>query len=235
MKTIKLILMRHGESEWNKENRFTGWTDVELSQKGGKESKQAGVLLKKNGFFFDHAYTSVLKRSIHTLWNILDVINLQWIPVEKTWKLNERHYGKLQGLNKIKVLEKYGYEKVNFWRRDFNATPPRLTNLKDLKRLREDPRYLEVPGSFSFFSESLSDTFNRVVLYWNNIIKPNIIYGKKIIIVAHGNSLRMLIKFLSQFSNKKITEFHIPNAIPLVCELKLENESLRFMQIYYLQ
>ncbi|HGP4862262.1 TPA: 2,3-diphosphoglycerate-dependent phosphoglycerate mutase, partial [Vibrio cholerae O1] len=182
------MLVRHGESEWNKENRFTGWTDVELSEKGRAEAQEAGQLLKKEGFSFDFAYTSVLKRAIHTLWNILDQVNQQWLPVEKSWKLNERHYGALQGLDKAETAAKYGDEQVKLWRRGFAITPPALEK-SDERFPGHDPRYAKLAESELPATESLAITIDRVVPYWTDVIKPRVASGEKVIIAAHGNSL----------------------------------------------
>ncbi|BGI50721.1 MAG: 2,3-diphosphoglycerate-dependent phosphoglycerate mutase [Arsenophonus endosymbiont of Ceratovacuna japonica] len=226
----KVVLIRHGESEWNKENKFTGWTDVKLSDKGKEEAINAGQLLKKEGFIFDYAYTSVLKRAIHTLWIILDQIDQQWITVEKNWKLNERHYGALQGLNKIEIIKKYGDNQVKLWRRSFEIAPPKL-NKNDFRYPGNDPKYINLQPSEIPLTESLEDTIKRVSNYWEKIIKTKINKNKKIIIVAHGNSLRALIKYLYKMNENEIVEFNIPTAVPLICEF---NKNIQFTKYYYL-
>ncbi|RYI03676.1 2,3-diphosphoglycerate-dependent phosphoglycerate mutase [Proteus mirabilis] len=230
MAVTKLVLVRHGESVWNKENRFTGWTDVELSDKGRNEAQEAGKLLKAEGFTFDYAYTSVLKRAIHTLWNILDEVDQQWLPVEKSWKLNERHYGALQGLNKAETAEKYGDEQVKQWRRGFAVTPPELT--KDDDRFPgKDPRYASLTEAELPLTESLALTIDRVTPYWEEVIKPRVASGDKVIIAAHGNSLRALVKYLDNMSEKEILELNIPTAVPLVYEF---DENMKPIKRYYL-
>ena len=230
MAVTKLVLVRHGESVWNKENRFTGWTDVELSEKGRNEAQEAGKLLKAEGFVFDYAYTSVLKRAIHTLWNILDQVDQQWLPVEKSWKLNERHYGALQGLNKAETAEKYGDEQVKQWRRGFAITPPELT--KDDERFPgKDPRYASLTAAELPLTESLALTIDRVTPYWEEVIKPRVASGEKVIIAAHGNSLRALVKYLDNMSEDEILELNIPTAVPLVYEF---DENMKPIKRYYL-
>ncbi|WP_368887911.1 2,3-diphosphoglycerate-dependent phosphoglycerate mutase [Proteus columbae] len=230
MAVTKLVLVRHGESVWNKENRFTGWTDVELSEKGRNEAQEAGKLLKAEGFAFDYAYTSVLKRAIHTLWNILDQVDQQWLPVEKSWKLNERHYGALQGLNKAETAEKYGDEQVKQWRRGFAITPPELT--KDDERFPgKDPRYASLTVAELPLTESLALTIDRVTPYWEEVIKPRVASGEKVIIAAHGNSLRALVKYLDNMSEDEILELNIPTAVPLVYEF---DENMKPIKRYYL-
>lgn len=230
MAVTKLVLVRHGESEWNKENRFTGWTDVELSEKGRAEAQEAGQLLKKEGFSFDFAYTSVLKRAIHTLWNILDQVNQQWLPVEKSWKLNERHYGALQGLDKAETAAKYGGEQVKLWRRGFAITPPALEK-SDERFPGHDPRYAKLAESELPATESLAITIDRVVPYWTDVIKPRVASGEKVIIAAHGNSLRALVKYLDNMSEDEILELNIPTAVPLVYEF---DENMKPLRRYYL-
>ncbi len=230
MAVTKLVLVRHGESEWNKENRFTGWTDVELSDKGRSEAKQAGQLLKEEGFHFDFAYTSVLKRAIHTLWSILDEMEQQWLPVEKSWKLNERHYGALQGLNKAETAQKYGDEQVKQWRRGFAITPPELA-LEDERYPGHDPRYAHLSKTELPVTESLASTIDRVIPYWDKVIKPRITRGEKIIIAAHGNSLRALVKYLDKLSEDEILELNIPTGVPLVYEF---DEQMNPIKSYYL-
>lgn len=230
MAVTKLVLVRHGESEWNKENRFTGWTDVELSDKGREEAKIAGQLLKDEGFVFDFAYTSVLKRAIHTLWNILDQVEQSWLPVEKSWKLNERHYGALQGLDKSETAAKYGDEQVKLWRRGFAITPPDLT--KDDERFPgHDPRYAKLSENELPVTESLATTIERVVPYWEEVIKPRVTSGEKVIIAAHGNSLRALVKHLDNLSEDEILELNIPTAVPMVYEF---DENMEPIKRYYL-
>jgi len=214
----KLVLIRHGESEWNKENRFTGWKDVDLSDKGREEAHAAGKLLKDEGFTFDEAYTSVLKRAIRTLWIVLDEMDLMWIPVTKTWLLNERNYGALQGLNKAETAAKYGEEQVLIWRRSFDV-PPTALEETDERYLGKDPRYCTIePGKFPK-TECLKDTVARVVPYFETEIMPKIKAGKKLIIAAHGNSLRALVKYLDAISDEDIIKYNIPTGIPLVFEL----------------
>ncbi len=227
---IKLVLLRHGESVWNKENRFTGWTDVDLSEKGVSEAKKAGQVLKKEGFFFDVAYTSVLKRSIRTLWLVLDEMDLMWIPVYNSWRLNERHYGALQGLNKSEMAEKYGEEQVKIWRRSYDIRPPELKK-NDERLPGKDPRYKSLKPTEIPTTECLKDTVARFMPYWNETIAPALKSGKKVIIAAHGNSLRALVKHLDYVSEKEIVELNIPTGIPLVYEL---DENLRPMKKYYL-
>ncbi|MEX5867602.1 2,3-diphosphoglycerate-dependent phosphoglycerate mutase [Providencia hangzhouensis] len=230
MAVTKLVLVRHGESEWNKENRFTGWTDVELSDKGREEAKIAGQLLKDEGFVFDFAYTSVLKRAIHTLWNILDQVEQSWLPVEKSWKLNERHYGALQGLDKSETAAKYGDEQVKLWRRGFAITPPDLE--KDDERYPgHDPRYSKLSDKELPVTESLATTIERVVPYWEEVIKPRVTSGEKVIIAAHGNSLRALVKHLDKLSEDEILELNIPTAVPMVYEF---DENMKPIKRYYL-
>ena len=230
MAVTKLVLVRHGESEWNKENRFTGWTDVELSDKGRAEAKSAGKLLKEQGFSFDFAYTSVLKRAIQTLWNVLDELEQQWLPVEKSWKLNERHYGALQGLNKAETAQKYGDEQVKLWRRGFAVTPPELTK-EDERYPGHDPRYAKLSEQELPVTESLATTIDRVIPYWTDVIKPRIASGERVIIAAHGNSLRALVKYLDNLSEDEILELNIPTGVPLVYEF---DENLKPLKRYYL-
>ncbi len=214
----KLVLLRHGESVWNKENRFTGWTDVDLSEQGVREARQAGKLLKEEGFTFDIAYTSVLKRAIRTLWLTLDEMDLMWVPVQHTWRLNERHYGALQGLNKAETAAKYGDEQVKIWRRSY-AIPPPVLDKNDPRNPAKDPRYSNLHASDIPLTECLKDTVNRFLPYWHDAIEPTIASGKKVIIAAHGNSLRALVKYLDTISDNEIVEMNIPTGIPLVYEL----------------
>ncbi len=230
MAVTKLVLVRHGESQWNKENRFTGWYDVDLSEKGVSEAKAAGKLLKEEGYSFDFAYTSVLKRAIHTLWNVLDELDQAWLPVEKSWKLNERHYGALQGLNKAETAEKYGDEQVKQWRRGFAVTPPELT--KDDERYPgHDPRYAKLSEKELPLTESLALTIDRVIPYWNETILPRMKSGERVIIAAHGNSLRALVKYLDNMSEEEILELNIPTGVPLVYEF---DENFKPLKRYYL-
>lgn len=226
----KLVLVRHGESEWNKENRFTGWKDVDLSEKGRQEAMQAGVLLKQEGFIFDRAYTSVLKRAMRTLWMALDELDQLWIPVEKSWRLNERHYGELQGLNKAETAAKHGDEQVKIWRRSYDIPPPAMA-LTDSRHPKNDPRYKNVPAQELPVGESLKDTVARVLPYWQNEIAPKVLAGERVLIAAHGNSLRALIKHLDQISETDITELNVPTGVPLVYEL---DDNLKPLKKYYL-
>ncbi len=226
----KLVLLRHGESTWNKENRFTGWTDVDLSDQGLFEAENAGEVLKKEGYTFDMAYTSVLKRAIRTLWITLDKLDLMWIPVERSWRLNERHYGALQGLNKAEMAKKFGEEQVHTWRRSYDIQPPALD--KDDERYPgKDPRYKNLSEKDIPFTECLKDTVDRFLPYWKETIAPSIKEGKKIIIAAHGNSLRALVKYLDNVPDDEIVGLNIPTGIPLVYEL---DDSLKPLKHYYL-
>lgn len=227
---IKLVLLRHGESVWNKENIFTGWTDVDLSEKGKEEAKEAGRLLKTEGYEFDIVYTSVLKRAIRTMWIALDEMDRMWLPVEKSWRLNERHYGALQGLNKTETAEKEGAEKVHEWRRSYSTRPPELEKTDD-RYPGHDPKYSNLPESDLPRSECLKDTVTRFLPYWEGTIKPAIIEGKKVLIAAHGNSLRALVKYLDEISDEEITGLNIPTGIPLVYEL---DDNLKPIRHYYL-
>lgn len=230
MATTKLVLVRHGESLWNNENRFTGWYDVDLSDKGRSEAKAAGKLLKQEGFTFDFAYTSVLKRAIHTLWHILDELDQVWLPTEKSWKLNERHYGALQGLNKAETAEKYGDEQVLQWRRGFAVTPPALAKA-DERYPGHDPRYSALSEKELPLTESLALTIERVIPYWNQAILPRIKRGERVIVTAHGNSLRALVKYLDNLSEDEIIELNIPTGVPLVYEF---DEYFNPVKRYYL-
>jgi len=226
----KIVFLRHGESEWNKENRFTGWTDVPLSEKGLSEAASAGKLLNSEGFVFDMAFTSVLKRAIKTLWCVLEEMDLMWIPVELSWKLNERHYGALQGLNKAETAAQYGNEQVKIWRRSYDTKPP-LLDVNDRRYPGSDPRYAELSPEEIPSGECLADTIARVVPYWEKEIVPEIRAGKRIIVAAHGNSLRALVKYIDKISEKDIVELNIPTGIPLVYEL---DEKLQPVKHYYL-
>ncbi|MEK4936436.1 phosphoglyceromutase [Bacillus pseudomycoides] len=227
---IKLVLIRHGQSLWNLENRFTGWTDVDLSKNGLNEAREAGAILKNNGYTFDFAYTSVLKRAIRTLWIILHEMDLAWVPVHKSWKLNERHYGALQGLNKDETAKKYGDEQVHIWRRSTDVRPPALTE-DDPRYEADDPRYkLLKKGEFPL-TECLEDTEQRVLDFWHNEIAPMLQSGQKVIISSHGNTIRSLVKYLDNLSDDGVVSLNIPTSIPLVYEL---DENLRPIRHYYL-
>lgn len=230
MKTTKVVLLRHGESTWNKENRFTGWTDVDLSEKGIQEAHEAGTLLKKEGYAFDLAYTSVLKRAIRTLWIVLDEMDLMWIPVYRCWRLNERHYGALQGLNKSEMAQKFGEDQVLIWRRSYDTPPPALEK-GDKRSPYNDPIYNDVDKKDIPLTECLKDTVNRFLPYWHQTIAPTIKAGKKVIIAAHGNSLRALVKYLDNVSDEAIVKLNIPTGIPLVYEL---DNDLKPLKHYYL-
>jgi 2,3-bisphosphoglycerate-dependent phosphoglycerate mutase len=227
---IKLVLLRHGESIWNKDNLFTGWADVDLSEQGKVEASKAGELLKNEGFSFDIAFSSVLKRAIRTLWIALDVLDLMWIPIEHSWRLNERHYGALQGLNKAETAAKYGEEQVLIWRRSYNVRPPALAE-SDSRYPGRDPRYQGLSASELPLSECLEDTVRRFLPYWHQNIVPVIRSGKKTIITAHGNSLRALVKYLDAISDQDILALNIPTGVPLVYEL---DEHLKPHKHYYL-
>ena len=224
----KLVLIRHGESTWNKENRFTGWTDVELSEKGRAEAKAAGELLKKEGFIFDVAYASVLKRALNTLWTVLQELDSVWIPIEKDWRLNERHYGALQGLNKAETAAKYGDEQVLVWRRSYDIPPPPLEK-SDGRWPGHDPRYAGIENLP--LTECLKDTVERFLPLWHDKIAPVVKSGKRVIIAAHGNSLRALVKYLDNVSDKDIINLNIPTGVPLVYELDAD---LKPIKHYYL-
>jgi 2,3-bisphosphoglycerate-dependent phosphoglycerate mutase len=226
----KVVLLRHGESTWNKENRFTGWTDVDLSEKGFVEAKKSGEVLKKEGYTFDIAFTSVLKRAIRTLWITLDELDLMWIPVIRNWRLNERHYGALQGLNKAETAKKYGDDQVKIWRRSYDTQPPALEKT-DERYPGNDPRYVNLTEEELPLTECLKDTVARFMPYWEETIAPTIKSGKKVLIAAHGNSLRALVKYLDNVSEKEIVGLNIPTGIPLVYEL---NDDLKPIKHYYL-
>ncbi len=222
----KLVLIRHGQSVWNKTNRFTGWTDVDLTEQGIAEAKKAGETLKAEGITFDLAYTSVLKRAIRTLWIVLDEMDLMWLPVRKSWRLNERHYGDLQGLNKKEMAAKVGEEQVHIWRRSYDVPPPPL-DPNDERNMQNDPRFADFDGDEFPMSECLKDTVERFVPYWENEITPKIKEGKRIIIAAHGNSLRALVKYLDKVPNEEIVGFNIPTGIPLVYDLDENLEPIK--------
>jgi 2,3-bisphosphoglycerate-dependent phosphoglycerate mutase len=230
MKNIKIVLLRHGESFWNKENRFTGWTDVDLSEKGINEAKKSGQTLKKEGYAFDIAYTSVLKRAIRTLWITLDEMDLMWIPVERSWRLNEKHYGALQGLNKAETAKKYGEEQVLKWRRAYDIKPPALEE-NDERSPMNDPRYKNLAKNDIPMTECLKDTVERFLPYWHETIAPVVKSGKKVLIAAHGNSLRALVKYLDNIPDEEIVKLNIPTGIPLVYEL---DNDLKPIKNYYL-
>lgn len=227
----KLVLMRHGESVWNLENRFTGWTDVDLSAEGAEQAKRAGLLLAKHGYNFDEAFTSYLKRSIKSLHIVLEELDHLWIPVQKSWRLNERFYGALQGLNKADTIAKYGAEQVEKWRRDPNDHPPAITK-EDERYPGYDLRYKDLTERELPLTENLSETMDRVLPYWNEIIIPAIRKNQKVIICAHGNSLRALIKYIDNLGDEEVTKLEIPTAQPLVYEL---DEGLNRIRHYYLE
>ncbi|NMG05224.1 2,3-diphosphoglycerate-dependent phosphoglycerate mutase [Azoarcus taiwanensis] len=226
----KIVLLRHGESTWNKDNRFTGWTDVDLTEKGVVEARQAGQLLKREGFAFDLAFTSVLKRANKTLNIVLEELDALWLPVEHSWRLNERHYGALQGLNKAETAAKFGDDQVLVWRRSYDTPPPPLED-GDERLATDDPRYASLPRGRFPRTECLKDTVARFVPYWETVIAPSVLEGKRILIAAHGNSLRALIKYLDGISDKDIVGLNIPTAQPLVYELDAD---LRPIRSYYL-
>lgn len=226
----KIVLIRHGESIWNKENRFTGWKDVDLSDKGRVEAKAAGELLRGEGFEFDIAYTSVLKRAIRTLDSILDEMDTMWLPVIKNWRLNERHYGNLQGLNKAETAAKYGDEQVHIWRRSYDIPPPPM-EASDERNPRNDRRYNDLTDAEIPLTECLKDTVARFLPYWENEIAPKVRDGKRLIIAAHGNSLRALVKYLDGIADDEIVKLNIPTGVPLVYEL---DENLKPLKSYYL-
>ncbi len=226
----KLVLLRHGESDWNRENRFTGWTDVDLSEKGRREAREAGVTLKAEGYGFDAAYTSVLKRAIRTLWMALDELDQMWIPVERSWRLNERHYGALQGLNKAETAAQFGEAQVKVWRRSYDVPPPALT-AEDARYPGHDPRYKDLTAEELPLTECLKDTVHRFLPYWHGTIAPAVRTGRRVLIAAHGNSLRALVKYLDNVSEEAIVGLNIPTGIPLVYELDADLKPLRS---YYL-
>lgn len=227
---FKIVLFRHGESVWNKENRFSGWTDVDLSEAGREEAREAGKLLKAEGFAFDVAFTSVLRRAIRTLWIALDELDLMWIPVRQAWQLNERHYGALQGMNKAQTAAQYGENQVLVWRRSYDIPPPELDH-SDARYPGRDPRYAGLNPQAIPRTESLKETVARVVPYWTKEIAPLVASGQRVVIAAHGNSLRALIKYLDQVSDQEIVGLNIPTAIPLVYEL---DARLKPLHHYYL-
>ncbi|HUJ87764.1 MAG TPA: 2,3-diphosphoglycerate-dependent phosphoglycerate mutase [Burkholderiales bacterium] len=226
----KLVLLRHGESDWNRENRFTGWTDVDLSAKGVDEARAAGRLLRTERYRFDRSFTSVLKRAIRTLWLALDEMDLMWLPVDKSWRLNERHYGALQGLNKAETAAKFGDQQVLAWRRSYDTPPPALEP-GDPRSPAGDPRYAQLARADLPLTECLKDTVARVLPYWNGAVAPAIRAGERVLVTAHGNSLRALVKYLDQVSETDIVGLNIPTGIPLVYEL---DSALRPLRHYYL-
>jgi 2,3-bisphosphoglycerate-dependent phosphoglycerate mutase len=226
----KLVLVRHGESEWNRENRFTGWTDVELSDKGRAEAREAGTVLRDGGYTFDVAYTSVLKRAIHTLWAVLDEMDLAWIPVHRSWRLNERHYGALQGLNKAETAEKFGEAQVKIWRRSYDIRPPELTP-DDERFPGRDRRYACLSQGELPLTECLKDTVARFLPLWHETIAPAIQRGERVLIAAHGNSLRALVKYLDNVPEDEIVELNIPTGMPLAYEL---DDDLKPLKRHYL-
>ena len=230
MQKRNLILLRHGQSLWNLENKFTGWTDIDLSDQGIHEAHRAGLLLRSEEYTFDVAYTSYLKRAIRTLWIVLDEMDLMWIPVYSSWRLNERHYGALQGLNKKSTAEKYGLEQVHTWRRSYDVTPPPLDET-DPRHPRFDPRYANLKKEELPNTESLKDTLKRVLPYWHETIAPSLSQNKRVLVSAHGNSLRALVKYLDNVSDDDIVELNIPTGIPLVYEL---DDHLHAINHYYL-
>ncbi len=226
----KVVFLRHGESVWNKENLFTGWTDVGLSEKGIQEAVEAARLLLSEGFVFDVAYTSVLKRSIKTLWIVLEEMDLMWIPIHISWRLNERHYGALQGLNKIAMVERFGAEQVQLWRRSYEVRPPELPP-DDERSATKDPRYADLPREDIPSAECLKDTVARVLPYWKDTIAPAVLSGRRVIVSAHGNSMRALVKHLDNIPDDEIVSLNIPTGIPLVYEF---NDDLSPIRSYYL-
>lgn len=227
---IKLVLLRHGQSQWNKENRFTGWTDVDLDETGRAEAKSAGVVLKEAGYTFDIAFTSVLKRAIRTLWTVMDEMDLMWLPVYRNWRLNERHYGALQGLNKAETAQKFGDDQVKIWRRSYDVPPPAL-EVSDPRFPGNDRRYADLTNAELPLTECLKDTVARFLPYYHGTIVPEIKAGKRVIIAAHGNSLRALVKYLDNISDDDIIALNIPTGVPLVYEL---DDNLKVIQHYYL-
>ncbi|NLE01590.1 MAG: 2,3-diphosphoglycerate-dependent phosphoglycerate mutase [Fibrobacter sp.] len=226
----KLVLIRHGESIWNKENRFTGWTDVDLSEKGKEEAKRAGAILNVQDYTFDIAFTSVLKRAIRTLWIILDEMDLMWIPVQRSWRLNERHYGSLQGLNKSETASKFGEKQVHIWRRSYDIQPPAL-DTNDPRSPAFDRRYKDLSPNDLPLTECLKDTVDRFLPYWHQTIAPAVKSGQKVLIAAHGNSLRALVKYLDGISDEDIIDLNIPTGVPLIYEL---DDTLKPVKHYYL-
>jgi 2,3-bisphosphoglycerate-dependent phosphoglycerate mutase len=226
----KIVFLRHGESLWNKENRFTGWRDIDLSPEGIVQAEEAGRVLSEEGYLFDTAHTSLLKRGIRTLWIVLDRMELMWLPIKNSWRLNERHYGALQGLNKSEMAKKYGEEQVFIWRRSYNVRPPELA-FDDEFHPAKDPRYKGVKKEELPSCESLQDTYNRCIPYWESEIAPAVREGKMVLVAAHGNSLRAIVKYLDKISDQEISKINIPTGMPLVYEL---DENLKPLKHYYL-
>jgi 2,3-bisphosphoglycerate-dependent phosphoglycerate mutase len=226
----KLVLLRHGQSTWNLENKFTGWTDVDLTEQGRQEAHRAGQILAQEGYTFDVAYTSVLKRAIKTLWIVLEEMGLEWIPVYRAWQLNERHYGALQGLNKAEMAAKFGEEQVKIWRRSYDVPPPAL-DWNDERHPRFDRRYAALTPEQLPATESLKITLERVLPYWHSTLAPGVKSGQRVLVVAHGNSLRAMVKYLDQMSDEEIIALNIPTGVPLVYEL---DENLKPLAHYYL-
>jgi 2,3-bisphosphoglycerate-dependent phosphoglycerate mutase len=226
----KIVFLRHGESIWNKENLFTGWTDVELSEKGTQEAMEAGRVLRSEGYVFDVAHTSVLKRAIKTLWLALEEMDLMWIPIYNSWRLNERHYGDLQGLNKVAMVDRFGAEQVKLWRRSFDVPPPALS-ANDDRSPAKDPRYANLKAKDIPMAECLKDTVARVLPYWHETLVPSIRSGKRVLVTAHGNSLRALVMYLDNMSEADIVGLNIPTGVPLVYEF---NEDMTPIKHYYL-
>ena len=227
----KVVLLRHGESVWNKENLFTGWTDVDLSENGRQEASKAALMLKKQGYKIDIAFTSLLKRAIRSLWILLDEMDLMWIPFQCDWRLNERHYGSLQGLNKKETAEKYGEQQVKLWRRSYDIRPPELDQ-EDPRYPGKEPRYKDIPKQQLPLTESLKDTVARFLPCWHQLIAPSIRSGKQVLIVGHGNSLRALVKYLDNVPEQQIIDVNIPTGVPLVYEL---DDNLKPLRHYYLE
>ena len=226
----RVVLLRHGQSEWNRENRFTGWTDVDLSAQGLAEARQAGQALREAGYVFDVAFTSVLKRAIRTAWIVLEQLDLMWIPVHRHWRLNERHYGVLQGLDKAETADRHGVEQVKLWRRSYDVAPPALEET-DPRFAANDPRYAGTGRRALPRTESLKDTVARFLPYWQDVIGPTVLLGKRVLVVAHGNSLRALVKYLDDLSDAKVVELEIPTGVPLLYHL---DEALRPLGHEYL-
>jgi len=226
----KFVLLRHGQSTWNLANRFTGWTDVDLSEQGVREAHEGVDVLKREGYTFDVAFTSVLKRAIRTLWIVLDDMDLMWIPVYRSWRLNERHYGALQGLNKKETADKYGVDQVQIWRRSYDIPPGALSE-EDDRHPRHDRRYADVPKELLPATESLKTTLERVLPYWHEAIVPTLRAGRRVLIAAHGNSMRALVKYLDGVSDEDIVKLNIPTGVPLVYEL---DDDLKAQRHYYL-
>jgi len=226
----KLVLIRHGESVWNRENRFTGWTDVDLSDRGREEARRAGRLLKEQGYAFDAAYVSVLKRAVRTLWIVLDEMDLMWLPTHHSWRLNERHYGALQGLNKAETAAKYGEAQVKVWRRAYDTPPPPLTR-DDPRFPGHDPRYADLKPDELPLTECLKDTVARFLPYWHDTLAPAVRSGRRVLVAAHGNSMRAMVKYLDNVSDADIVELNIPTGVPLVYEL---DDGLKALRHYYL-